>query len=491
MKKRKSRKPLTEARKPRVLIVFFSIIAAMLAIAVIWDQWIRIKEKPTLDLTASPTSRSLSEINNMDELRAMYERENTLDSDEESIKIAALTQLVAIAKRAQEVAQTEDDRNWGLEKELKSLSLLHLTLLRSHAISLAKNFEQDLIAATNRAKTSNLLVLKQLGHNAEVVYQAALIFSGQQTEPDLSSFRQSLIEYRDQQVEPGVLQAAVGQLLDLFTINAPTSKKTRNVIQIAAEVIAGAQAPELQTWAAELSDQVILLDIEFPALRSECDLGHVSARDRFLERYKIALPNLKTTRAIENLLPMGTYFERHSWYQSAREFYDDLRQKLTQLPSNDLHATVDKRCVQGLQRLKMANQRLELLGQDVAGQALSATLATKPVVLMIFLYDPSFASLLPFKYADMAGKNANDLRVIFVIRKSKQPNAIDSDLAIEWPDAVQVVETELSQPISAQFPIEVYPYAILLDRQQHVTRINPDLGTLLSEIERLTRTPAQ
>ncbi len=61
----------------------------------------------------------------MKELRALYERENNLESDEESIKIAAKTQLAAISKRAQEVAQSEDDKNWALEKELKSLSLLH------------------------------------------------------------------------------------------------------------------------------------------------------------------------------------------------------------------------------------------------------------------------------------------------------------------------------------------------------------------------------
>ncbi len=50
MKKRKSRKPLTEARKPRVLIVFFSIIAAMLAIAVIWISGFASKKNPTWTL---------------------------------------------------------------------------------------------------------------------------------------------------------------------------------------------------------------------------------------------------------------------------------------------------------------------------------------------------------------------------------------------------------------------------------------------------------
>ncbi len=90
-----------------------------------------------------------------------------------------------------------------------------------------------------------------------------------------------------------MLQAAVGQLLDLFTINAPTAKVTRDLIQIAAEVMASATAPELQAWAAELSDHVVLWISIFLRCDRNVIWGISVPATVFSNGTRAFLPNLK------------------------------------------------------------------------------------------------------------------------------------------------------------------------------------------------------
>lgn len=495
MKKRKSRGPLKLARKPMMIVGFILGTVVLLAVAVVWDQLRKSQNKADLSgLELASKVLEIEDQTNLESLRQLYAKlEDEMAAANIAGKLELTQERLRVSRRVRQIAATDGDKSWGQAKELTDLSLLYSIYIDNRLDSQA--IEKQLIASMELAAGSMDKDIVALGRVARVIYEMNRVVQLSKSNRDTSRFQSSLKALAQFHLEDPTVISAINSGLTVFlprlsTTSIPATEQNRlfqQVIQNTADAFSTAQSPDMVAWVKSLRDNVTFLKFNFSSLRRGCQLGEQNARAQFLECYAELISRLQTADGLGELVPVAQHFERFGWYQSGREIYDALLQALEKMPDQGSTPTVAQSCRQGVQRLALLWQPLNLQATDIQGQPIDFTVWRQKVVLVLFLANAEDLSVYSIIQQDLRLRTDKDLRILLVFRSETALKDFERNIAADWAIATTTVEPNFSGPMSQQCPVNSSPYSVLLDRAGTVASLDSDIGILLIEIDRLMK----
>jgi hypothetical protein len=481
----KRRKAAFKKRKRRPWVVtFVSLFIVLLAAAAIWQKSRDPKPAQVPSETQSDASVQPGKINSIRELENLIA---TLEVKCETAptpgRVEILNQLILAGQRMIELAKTDAERRTGKKTMLHSLVVL-ATLKWAQKIEPGDTRERLKTVSDEFRNDSDKDMMSD-------VYIAGILVAGfdlmdQPTSVDrVSAFNQAISAAAEKY--PSELQIArtIATILDHFQLLIEDWSALPQVIEHIRTVYQGCSDPFIQRWVQALPDRLVFHQLHLDRILLDCESNVETAFDELLASIPKMLESGLSSSGLGRLISIGSVLEGMARYSHAEQLYSLLSGWIGTTPSSDELKVLRMACENGTKRLKLIGQKFILDANDAFGKTLSPNAFTGQPTLVLFLSNQREISDAQNLLAELWGLGRQGLMVVIVCLDMDSTTASSMFTEAELTRVSLVADLQRTGLIYRQCPVEMTPYAVVLDKKSVVSKVAVPLIHIKTELEGL------